>query len=91
MSNFQITIATERRTDPERMAESIGEQLHCQMASALPENMDDPQFVVIAEWDGVSPYVIEHKGDYAARTMGFAGWPDLTKEQFDALPVADPL
>lgn len=51
---------------------------------------DDPQFVMIAEWDGFSPYVIAHKGDYATRSMAYAGWPDQTKEQFDAL-AADPV
>lgn len=62
-------------------------QLHSHSAAGLPENIDDPQFVMIAEWDGKSPYVICHKGDYSARTMAYAGWPDLTKEQYDALPA----
>lgn len=52
---------------------------------------DDPQIVAVFEWDCQSKYVIQHKGDYSARTMGYAGWPELTKEQFDALPRPDPL
>ncbi len=99
MSTHHIIIATERRTQPERMATSIATtlptenpdtylvvdtQLHSHTASGLPENLDDPQFVMVAEWDGISPYVVCHKGDYSTRNMGYAGWPDLTKEQYDA-------
>ena len=72
---------------PEYIAGPV--QLHTHSAAGLPENITDPQFVMVAEWDGKSPYVIQHKGDYSARTMGYAGWPELTKEQFDALPAAD--
>lgn len=98
MPNYHIIIAEERRTQPERMAQAISstvqqgeeyvagpEQLH--HMGTLPEMLDDPQFVMVAEWDLQAPYVIQHKGDYAARTMGFAGWPDLTKEQYDDLQV----
>jgi len=64
-------------------------QLHTHSAAGLPANIDDPQFVMVAEWDGQSPYVICHKGDYATRTMHYSGWPEMTKEQYDALPAAD--
>jgi len=74
-----------------RLAQSINDQLHTYSAAGLPANIDDPQFVMVAEWDGKSPYVICHKGDYSARTMEYAGWPDLTKEQFDAIPADLPL
>lgn len=57
-------------------------QLH--HMGALPENIDNEQFVMVAEWDGTSPYVIQHKGNYSARTMGYAGWPEITKEQYEA-------
>ena len=84
MSYYHIIIATERRTDPARMATAVNDQLHSFTAAGLPENFDtDPQFVGVFEWDGVSPYVIEHKGSYADRTMGFAGWPEITKEQYE--------
>jgi len=66
-------------------------QLHTHSAAGLPANIDDTQFVGVFEWDGVSPYVICHKGDYSTRTMGYAGWPDITKEQFDAIPADLPL
>lgn len=64
-------------------------QLHT--IGKFPGDITNDQFVMVAEWDGSSPYVICHKGDYSARTMGYAGWPDMTKEQYDALPAADPL
>jgi len=56
---------------------------------SLPPDFSDPQFVMVAEWDLKSPYVIVHKGDYSARTMGYAGWPEYTKEEYDALPAPD--
>lgn len=74
---------------PEYVAGPV--QLHTHSAASLPENLDDQQFVMVAEWDGQSPYVIQHKGDYSARTMGYAGWPDITKEQYDAIPAGLPL
>ena len=67
---------------PEYVAGPV--QLHTHSAASLPESIDDPQYVGVFEWDGQSPYIIQHKGDYSARTMGYAGWPDLTKEQYDA-------
>lgn len=48
-------------------------------------SVENPQFVGVFEWDLRSPYVILHKGTYVPH---FAGWPDLTKEQYDALPAA---
>jgi hypothetical protein len=66
-------------------------QLHTHSAAGLPESLDDPQFVMVAEWDGTSPYVIQHKGDYATRNLSFAGWPQITKEQYDAIPAPDPV
>lgn len=67
------------------------EQLHTHSHAALPESLADPQFVGVFEWDGRAPYVIAHKGDYSAVTMRYAGWPEITKEEFDALPRPDPL
>lgn len=55
----------------------------------LTHDFSDPQFVMVVEWDLHSPYVIQHKGDYSKRTLSYAGWPSLTKEQYDAAnPVA---
>ena len=67
------------------------EQLHTMSDAGVPANIADAQFVGVFEWDGRAPYVIAHKGDYAAVTMRYAGWPDITKEQYDALPAADTL
>ena len=96
MPNYHIIIQQERRTEPERMAQAIistvqqgdeyvagPKQLH--HMGTLPEMLDDPQFVMVVEWDGISPYVIQHKGDYSARTMEYAGWPQIIKEEWDAL------
>lgn len=58
-------------------------------AGHYENDISDPQFVGVFEWDGRAPYVIAHKGDYSAVTMRYAGWPDMTKEQYDALPAAD--
>jgi len=126
MSYYHIIIQQERRTQPERMAQSILDQLHTHSPNHpvrwvkvmvpnpaekpadwdeeeegiwpleidqghFEKDVSDPQFVMVAEWDGKSPYVICHKGDYSARTMGYAGWPDMTKEQFDAIPADLPL
>lgn len=43
---------------------------------------DDPQIVGVFEWDGNPNYIIQHKGDYAAVTMRYAGWPEITQEQW---------
>jgi NAD(P)H-hydrate repair Nnr-like enzyme with NAD(P)H-hydrate dehydratase domain len=84
MSYYHIIIATERRTQPERMATVItseaGEMLHT--LGAFPGDIDDPQFVMVAEWDCKSPFVIVHKGDYNARNMHYDGWPSITQQEW---------
>lgn len=63
-------------------------QLHTITGATLSEtDFSDPQFVMVAEWNLTDPYVVCHKGDYSARTMHYAGWPVITKEEYDALPV----
>lgn len=69
--------------------EEIALILQEQAAMGIVPDFSDPQYVGVFEWDGKSPYVIQHKGEYAVRTMGYAGWPSVTKEQYDALPAAD--
>lgn len=83
------TVDTPMGSMPEYVAGPA--QLHTHSHAALPENLADAQFVGVFEWDGRAPYVIAHKGDYATCTLRYAGWPEMTKEQFDALAVADPL
>ena len=63
-------------------------RLQEQMAAGETPDFSDPQYLMVAEWDGQSPYVICHKGDYSARTMGYAGWPEITKEEY-VPPAAD--
>ena len=102
MPNYHIIVQQERRTEPERMAQAISstvqqgeeyvagpEQLH--HMGALPEMLDDPQFVMVAEWKLSDPFVVVHKGDYSKRNLQFGGWPEITKEQFDAIPADLPL
>lgn len=67
--------------------EEIALILQEQAAMGVVPDFSDPQYVGVFEWDGQSPYIIQHKGDYSARTMGYAGWPSITKEQYDALAV----
>ncbi len=57
-------------------------QLHS-MGSALT-NKDDANILMACEWDGIAPYVIAHKGNYADVTLRFMGWPEITKEEYDA-------
>jgi hypothetical protein len=64
------------------MSRTVGEGVDAQK---LPPDFSEPQFVMVAEWDGVSPYVIQHKGDYSKRNMAYAGWPDLTKDQYEEI------
>jgi hypothetical protein len=86
---LHIIINQERRTaqetpfgglDTSRLAIVAQDQLHTLSYAALPANLDDPQFVMVAEWDERSDFVIQHKGDYSARTMGYAGWPEEVME-----------
>lgn len=55
----------------------------------LALDFSDPQFVMVAEWDMKSPYVICHKGDYSAVTMRYAGWPDVTQAEYEAQEVLE--
>lgn len=101
MTHYHIIIQQERRTQPERMAQAISstvqqgeeyvagpEQLH--HMGTLPEMLDDPQFVMVAEWNLSDPYVVVHKGDYSKRNLQFGGWPEITREEYDAIPAATP-
>lgn len=95
---YHITIQQERRTatetpmgiDTSRLALDIADQLHTLSSENLADkDWSAPQFVMVAEWDLRSPFVIVHKGDYSARTMGYAGWPDVTEAQYAAQEVLE--
>jgi hypothetical protein len=58
------------------------EQLHS-MGTAL-NNKNDTNILMACEWDGTSPFVIQHKGVYADVTMRYMGFPEITKEEYDA-------
>jgi hypothetical protein len=85
---LHIIINQERRTaqetsfgiDTSRLAIDTAGQLHTLSYAGIPENIDSEQFVGVFEWDERSDYVIAHKGDYGARTMGYAGWPEEVME-----------
>jgi hypothetical protein len=63
------------------------EQLHSM--GEFPKDLADPQFVMVAEWDDVSPFVVQHKGIYADVAMRYMGWPEI--EEKDYVPPADPV
>jgi len=55
-------------------------QLH-----SMGERVDDMSNIVYAaEWDGSSPWITVHKGDIADLKMAYAGWPMVTKAQWEA-------
>lgn len=56
-------------------------QLHAQGA----EIKDWSNIEYAAEWDGISPWVNVLVGDITALKMAYAGWPMITKEEWDAL------
>lgn len=78
---FHIQLATERRTEPERMAISMSDQLHMTNCETL-NHPDDSNIIGIFEWDQKSPYVLQHKGDWSSVNCRGAGWPEMTKEQW---------
>jgi hypothetical protein len=45
---------------------------------SLPPDFSNPQFVMVAEWDGVSRYVICHKGNYSTLN-GLCGMAGIDK------------
>lgn len=51
------------------------------------DSVDNPNLLYVAEWDGKAPFVTVLKGDHAARKLDFAGWPAVTRDEFDAPPV----
>ena len=62
-------------------------QLHTQGAKIT----DWTNVAYAAEWDGISPWVTVLAGDHSSLKMRYMGWPDCTKEEWDALhPVVPP-
>ena len=62
-------------------------RLQEQMASGATPDFSDPQYVMVAEWDGNPNYVIQHKGDYSTKLRMYGGWPEITREEYDAIPA----
>ena len=61
-------------------------QLHTM--GAVINDMSNIEYA--AEWDGVSPWVNVLVGNIASLNMRFLGWPDLTKEDWDAANPVKP-
>jgi hypothetical protein len=82
MSHYHTVIANERRTGDRANSTRIKSQLHS-MGTAL-NAPNDNNILMAVEWESnLAPYVIAHKGDYSAVTMRYAGWPEVTKEEYD--------
>ena len=73
MTNYHCIIATERRQGDRATSIAIHEQLH-----SMGERISDvssTNLLMVAEWDGIAPYVTVLKGDYHMINMAYAGWP----------------
>jgi len=75
-------ISEERRKAPRELALSHADQLHT-TGTALNHPEDD-NITYAAEWDGVSPWIVVHKGSIADLKMAYAGWPMVTREEWEA-------
>jgi len=86
MINYHVIIAAERRVStpakPRQLALSAGGQLHTMGASIL--NINDPQIVYAASWDGISPWIVVLKGSIANLKMVYAGWPMVVQATWQA-------
>jgi hypothetical protein len=45
------------------------------------EDMGNENILYAAEWDGVSPWIVVHKGSIADLKMAYMGWPMVEKEK----------
>ena len=71
------------------MGDSVGRWVEVDGLPEFVQDFSSPQIVYAAEWDGVSPYVVVHKGDINAIKMAFAGWPMMTQAEYESLPVVE--
>jgi hypothetical protein len=87
---IHVIIKQERRTAPRELAISIqNSQLHTMGAV-----INDPSNIVYAaEWDGMSPWINVLKNELEdSINMAYAGWPMVTKEEYEALnPPSNPV
>ena len=103
--NHHIVIQTERRSpavtdmgeDRSRMAISIQgpvptgpAQLHTLSIADLSHHDWTPaQYIYVARWDGIAPWIEVLKGDHHALNMGYAGWPTVTEAEWAAQEVLE--
>lgn len=99
MKHYHIVIKQERRTDPARMAQPLNSlvgdppamdeqdtrpvvtQLH--MCGTATEIKDMENIALAYSWEPGKPYVEVIVGDFSTRNMSFAGWPKITKAEWD--------
>lgn len=86
---YHVKIAVDRRSEERKSPFTDTGTIHC-LGDRI-DSLEDENILMVVEWDQLSPYVICHKGDYSATDLRFAGWPEITKEEYDALPAPDPL
>lgn len=101
MSIFHTVIAVERRTEmvevlgqlvPVRVqATDFASQLHAKGEFLGGGYATDPQIIYAAEWDGQSPWITVLKGDNSTLMLRYAGWPEITKEEWNAANPAPAL
>jgi hypothetical protein len=73
---------------PEFIVTQQPPQLH-----TIGDQIDDlSNIAYAAEWDGVSPWIKVLVGSIADIKMAYAGWPMVTKEEYEALnPPSNPV
>lgn len=87
MNNDLRTLGVDANGRPKCTVTSRPPQLH--MMGTRIDSMDNIEYA--ASWDGRAPYVEVLKGDIASIKMAYAGWPMVTKAEWDAAhPVEFP-
>lgn len=62
-------------------------QLHS-MGSSISD-INNPNLLYVASWDGISPWVVIPKGSIAGLNMQFAGWPMIDKATYMDAVIRD--
>lgn len=52
---------------------------------AYMSGVQSDQIVYAAEWDGISPWIVVHKGNVADLKMAYLGWPMVTQEEWEVV------
>jgi hypothetical protein len=81
-NDLQVQTGTDQSGMPVYQVTPRPPQLHA-IGEAL-NHQDDANITYAAEWDGVSPWIVVHKGSIADLRMAYAGWPMVTREEWEA-------